>query len=58
VRPLNQSSHLIHAISDKAEHTAFLCVDKAIAEEHHVAGFIKQLTEELPQSYHNTSSHV
>lgn len=45
-RPLNQMSHLIHAISDKAEHTAFLCIDRAIIEENHVVAFIKQLTGE------------
>lgn len=45
VRPLNHLSHLIHAISDKAEHTAFLCIDKAIAEENHVIAFVRELTD-------------
>ncbi len=40
IRPLNQISHLIHAISDKSEHTAFLCIDHAISEEHHVMTFV------------------
>lgn len=44
VKPLNQISHLINAISDKAEHTAFLCIDKEIAEEDVVLTLIKQLT--------------
>ncbi|HSW69932.1 MAG TPA: HD domain-containing protein [Gammaproteobacteria bacterium] len=42
-RPLNQISHLINAISDRAEHTAFLCVDKVIAEESDVVNFLKNL---------------
>lgn len=44
--PLNQISHLINAISDKAEHTAFLCIDQSIAEKKHTMAFIKQLTRE------------
>jgi len=44
VRPLNKMSHLIHAISDKSEHTAFLCIDKGIAEEKQVVSFIKKLS--------------
>lgn len=46
VRPLNQISHLIHAISDKSEHTAFLCIDQAIADEEHVMRLVKQLTKQ------------
>jgi len=44
VKPLNQISHLIHAISDKAEHTAFLCIDSEIAQESYVVDFVKNLT--------------
>ena len=53
VRPLNQISHLINAISDKAEHTAFLCVDKAIAEEAHVNTFVKQLNQNQTALFHS-----
>ncbi len=45
VRPLNQISHLINAISDKAEHTAFLCIDKEVVGESHVAQLVKQLAQ-------------
>jgi HD superfamily phosphohydrolase len=45
-RPLNQISSIINAISDKPEHTAFLCIDNAIAEEHHVLEFIRDLTSQ------------
>jgi len=45
VRPLNQISHLINAISDKSEHTAFLCIDKTITQEDHVAAFVDQLMQ-------------
>ncbi len=45
-RPLNQISSIINAISDKPEHTAFLCIDNVIAEEHHVLEFIRDLTSQ------------
>ncbi len=50
VRPLNQISHLIHAISDKAEHTAFLCIDKEIADKKEVITLVKQLQAATPAS--------
>lgn len=41
VKPLNEHSLMIHAISDKYEHTAFLCIDHALLD--HPA--IRTLTE-------------
>ncbi|OGT47133.1 MAG: hypothetical protein A3E83_05095 [Gammaproteobacteria bacterium RIFCSPHIGHO2_12_FULL_41_20] len=40
VRPLEDISFMIHAISDKLEHTAFLCIDKAIAQDARVLFFL------------------
>lgn len=47
VEPLNRMSELIGAISDKAEHTAFLCIDKAILEQGHVIELVKTCNEKV-----------
>ncbi len=49
VKPINEISLMISAISDKYEHTAFLCIDKAIFKDERV----KQLTEKLIQDTHH-----
>ena len=46
VRPLNQISWMINAISDTAEQTAFLCVDSEIADDPHVVAFTQALGQE------------
>ncbi|MEO8402367.1 MAG: HD domain-containing protein [Gammaproteobacteria bacterium] len=46
IKPLNEMSLIINAISDKAEHTAFLCIDSEIAGENAVVEFIKHLTRQ------------
>jgi HD superfamily phosphohydrolase len=43
VRPLNEISLMINAISDKFESTAFLCVDREIVQNKVVEKFIKNL---------------
>jgi hypothetical protein len=45
VKPINEMSLMINAISDKFENNAFICVDSAIAEHPKVAKLIKKLTE-------------
>lgn len=45
VRPINEISLMINAISDKYENTAFLCVDSAILDDARVSRIIKKLTE-------------
>lgn len=46
VKPINEISILINAISDKYENTAFLCVDSAIEQQESVQKIIKKLTSE------------
>jgi HD superfamily phosphohydrolase len=46
VKPINEMSIMINAISDKYENTAFLCIDSAIIDHPKVAKLIKKLTEE------------
>lgn len=48
VQPLDEISLMIHAISDKSEHTAFLCIDSEIMEDKRVASFIKNLNQKVP----------
>ena len=43
VKPLNEISLMINAISDKSEHTAFLCIDKAIFEDARVKSVIEKV---------------
>ncbi len=43
-RPLNQISLMINAISDKPEHTAFLCIDNEILGDSRVVEFVRELT--------------
>jgi HD superfamily phosphohydrolase len=44
VKPINELSLMIEAISDKVENTAFLCVDIAIMNDPNVIEIVKQLT--------------
>ena len=46
VKPLNEISLMIHAMSDKLEQTAFLCIDKMIYTDNHVQKFIKKICDE------------
>ena len=43
VKPLNEMSLMINAISDKSEHTAFLCIDKMIYDDPRVKRFIDKI---------------
>ncbi len=53
VTPLNQLSLMINAISDKSEHTAFLCIDHEIATHPDVVAFVHELTEQtVYNSFH------
>lgn len=44
VKPINEMSLMINAISDKYENTAFLCIDSAIAQDSKVLAVIKKLS--------------
>lgn len=46
VRPLNEMSQMINAISDQYEHTAFLCIDSGVMNQEAVAQFVKMLAAE------------
>jgi HD superfamily phosphohydrolase len=46
VKPLNEMSIMINAISDKYENSAFLCIDGAIIDHPQVVKLVKKLTEE------------
>jgi len=51
VTPINEMSFMIKAISDKLEHSAFLCVDKLLMQDERIQQFIKKLsTETLPSA--------
>jgi hypothetical protein len=43
VKPLNEISLMIKAISDKSEHVAFLCIDKELTENEQVQQMTKKL---------------
>lgn len=43
VKPLNEISLMINAISDKFEHTAFLCIDQAIYTDKRVMKMVRQV---------------
>ena len=43
VRPLNEMSLMINAISDRYENTAFLCIDSEVAQDLHVQTIVKKL---------------
>ncbi len=43
VKPINEMSLMINAISDKYEHTAFLCIDKEIFNDARVTQFIEKI---------------
>lgn len=49
VRPINEFSFMIHALSDHFEHIAFLAIDHAIAQDAKILNFIKSL-EQLPSA--------
>jgi HD superfamily phosphohydrolase len=48
VKPLSEMSLMIKAISDKYEHTAFLCVDQAIYEDPRVKQVIEKFVTTAP----------
>lgn len=50
VQPINEISLMISAISDKYEHTAFLCIDKEIANDSRVSQLIEKLTQGMTES--------
>ena len=43
IQPLSKFSILIDAISDKLEHIAFLCIDRTLEENKHVAAFFSDV---------------
>ena len=47
VKPIGQLSAMLHAIADRYEHIAFLCIDKAIAEDKAIEHFVQQM-QHLP----------
>ncbi len=47
VKPINETSLMINAISDKFENMAFLCIDHTIAEDSQVLKIIKKFTAEF-----------
>ncbi|MDR3478141.1 MAG: HD domain-containing protein [Gammaproteobacteria bacterium] len=47
VKPITEMSLMINAISDKSEHTAFLCIDSAILEDTRIEQITKKLTENV-----------
>jgi HD superfamily phosphohydrolase len=44
VRPINEMSLMINAISDKYEQTGFLCIDRAVMGDKKVEAFVKKVT--------------
>lgn len=44
VKPINEMSLMINAISDKYENTAFLCIDNTIFSDKRIASVIKKVT--------------
>lgn len=47
IKPINEISLMINAISDKYEHTAFLCIDKEIFDDNPVSQFIEILHDKM-----------
>jgi uncharacterized protein len=43
VRPINEMSVMIDAISDKYEHTAFVCIDREVLEDKKIKALMKKL---------------
>lgn len=50
VKPINEISLMISAISDKYEHTAFLCIDKQIIDDHRISQLMQKLTYWMGES--------
>jgi HD superfamily phosphohydrolase len=46
-KPINETSLMINAISDKFENMAFLCIDQAITSHHKVKQIIEKFTAEF-----------
>lgn len=55
VKPINEISLMISAISDKYEHTAFLCIDKEIFDDTRVTQLVEQLTQGMAESDYGQS---
>ncbi|MDR3490537.1 MAG: HD domain-containing protein [Gammaproteobacteria bacterium] len=47
VKPINEMSLMINAISDKFENTAFLCIDSLIIDNPNIKNIIAKLTEKF-----------
>lgn len=58
VKPINEMSLMISAMSDKSEHTAFLCIDKEIYNDPRVAKLIEHLTQSVTEMHHERSSNT
>jgi uncharacterized protein len=43
VKPISEYSIMLNAISDKLEHSIFLCIDHRLADDKRISGLIKQL---------------
>ena len=57
VKPINEISLMISAMSDKYEHTAFLCIDKEIFNDKHVTQLVNKLTQGMAESDHVQPEH-
>lgn len=47
IKPLNETSLMIHSIGDKDEHCAFLCIDKMIYNDPKIQKMIKKLIQKI-----------
>jgi HD superfamily phosphohydrolase len=47
IKPINEISLMINAISDKYEHTAFLCIDKEIFNDERINHLIEKLNNKI-----------
>ncbi len=47
IKPINEISLMINAISDKYEHTAFLCIDKEVFNDARIIQLIEQLDNKI-----------
>jgi HD superfamily phosphohydrolase len=58
VKPINEISLMISAISDKYEHTAFLCIDKQIFLDPRVTKLIEHLTHDMTKTDQERSTQI
>jgi len=57
VNPINEMSFMIHAISDKHEQTAFLCIDRGIMEREEVGEWVKKIMHSTAPSTFDMPLH-